>query len=290
MSTDGSRRRATVFTHRRPDDTAPSLRQLLELAQEAGVTLRFDREETAKHALGPAPGMELDAPVERDVEICFALGGDGTMLTALRRYAGTGVPVFGVNFGEIGFLAAVDRENATDGFARALRREYEVLSLPAIALSAAGGHWVAMNDVSIQRQPGKRVADLAYSVESAEIGRVRCDGLVICTPVGSTGYNLANGGPVMAWGVEGLGVSFIAPHSLTARALVVAPDDRVAIHNRSQEEPVDVAIDGRPVHVLEPGARIEASFADGRGCLAQLPGTTFYERLRQKFGRLATAP
>lgn len=289
MSGSGSRR-ATVFTHRRPDETAPALRQLLELARAAGVTLRFDREETAKHALAPAAGMELDAPVERDVEICFALGGDGTMLTALRRYAGTGVPVFGVNFGEIGFLAAVDRERAHDGFVQALGRDYEVLSLPAIALSAAGGHWVAMNDVSIQRQPGKRVADLAYSVESAEVGRVRCDGLVIATPVGSTGYNLANGGPVMAWGVAGIVVSFIAPHSLTARALVVAPTDVLSVHNRSQEEDVDVTIDGRPVCVLAPDEEITVRFKEAQGCLAQLPGTSFYSRLREKFGRLASAP
>ncbi|MHB8692368.1 MAG: NAD(+)/NADH kinase [Solirubrobacteraceae bacterium] len=283
-------RRATVFTHRRPSETAPALRRLLELGRDAGMTLRFDREETLKHSLEPEPGLELDAPVERDVEICFALGGDGTMLTALRRYAGTGVPVFGVNFGEIGFLAAVDRENAADGFKAALSGDFEVLSLPGIELSAAAGHWVAMNDVSIQRQPGKRVADLAYSVDSAEVGRVRCDGLVIATPVGSTGYNLANGGPVMAWGVEGLAVSFIAPHSLTARALVVAPSDRITVHNRSQEEPVDVAIDGRPVHVLDPGAKIEATFAGEQGALAQIPGTTFYGRLREKFGRLAVGP
>jgi NAD+ kinase len=285
-----SPRRATVFTHRRPAETAPALKELLALSREAGMVLRFDREETQKHGLAAEPGLELNAPVERDVEICFALGGDGTMLTALRRYAGTGVPVLGVNFGEIGFLAAVDRERAQEGFARALRREFEVLSLPGIALAAAGGNWMAMNDVSIQRQTGKRVADLAYSVESIEVGSVRCDGLVIASPLGSTGYNLANGGPVMAWGVEGLAVSFIAPHSLTARALVVAPTDRIAVQNRSQDEAVDVAIDGRPVHVLEPGARVEALFAGTQGALAQIPGTTFYGRLREKFGRLAQGP
>jgi NAD+ kinase len=164
------------------------------------------------------------------------------------------------------------------------------LALPGIELRAGEQRWIAMNDVSIQRQPGKRVADLAYSVGSDEIGRVRCDGLVIASPVGSTGYNLANGGPVMAWGVAGLAVSFIAPHSLTARALVVAPSESVAVHNRSLDEMVDVAVDGRPVHALGPGEMLEARFAAGRGALAQLPGTTFYARLRQKFGRLATGP
>src|SRR5204863_9124760 len=109
-----------------------------------------------------------------------------------------------------------------------------------------GRPWLAVNDVSMHRQPGKRVADLMYSVGSDEVGRVRCDGLVVATPAGSTGYNLANGGPVMAWGVEGFVVSFIAPHSLTARSLVVAPGDALTIFNRSQEEAVDITVDARP--------------------------------------------
>ena len=98
-----------------------------------------------------------------------------------------------------------------------------------------------------------------------EVGRVRCDGLVVSTPAGSTGYNLANGGPVMAWGVQGFVVSFIAPHSLTARTLVVAPGDRLRVDNRSQEEPVEVTVDGRPVCVLEAGESIEARFVDRPG-------------------------
>jgi NAD+ kinase len=163
-----------------------------------------------------------------------------------------------------------------------------VLSLPGITVSGSSGSWLAINDVSMHRQPGKRVADLAYAVGPHEIGRLRCDGLVVATPAGSTGYNLANGGPVMAWGVAGFVVSFIAPHSLAARPLVVAPDDALLVHNRSQEEPVDVTVDGRPVCVLPAAEQIEVSFAHDRGCLAQVAGTTFYERLREKFGRLAT--
>lgn len=279
---------ATVFTHRRPDETAPAVRELMRLAARAQVTLRFDAAETRKHGLAPGPGLELNSAVEGEADLCFALGGDGTILTALRTYAGTGVPVFAANFGEIGFLATVDREGATQGLAQAFAGEFEVLSLPGIALSGAAGNWVAMNDVSMHRQPGLRVADLSYAVGSDEVGRVRCDGLVVASPAGSTGYNLANGGPVMAWGVAGFVVSFIAPHSLTARALVVAPDDQLRIENRSREEPVDVTVDGRPVSVLEPGERVTAQFVDDQGHLAQLPGATFYGRMREKFGRLAT--
>ena len=223
-----------------------------------------------------------------DVDLCFALGGDGTILRGLRRYAGTGVPVFGVNYGEVGFLATVEREDARPAFERAFAREFDVLGLPGIAARVDSGEWIAINDVSVERQHGERVATLAYSVGDDEIGSVRCDGLVVATPAGSTGYNLANGGPVMAWGVEGMVVSFIAPHSLTARALVVAPGDTLAIDNSSDDEPVDVVVDGRPVAVLDAGGRLEARFVDNQGSLAQLAGVSFYRRLHQKFGRLAT--
>jgi NAD+ kinase len=283
-------RAATVFTHRRPDETADALRLLREIAQEQGAILRLDPEETRKHGLDPGPELELDAEVRLDVDICFAFGGDGTILHALRTYAGTSVPVFAINYGEIGFLATVDREEARSGLERAFAADFEVLALPGIEAFGRGRPWLAINDVSMHRQPGKRVADLMYSVDSDEVGRVRCDGLVVATPAGSTGYNLANGGPVMAWGVAGYVVSFIAPHSLTARALVVAPHDVLTVHNCSKEEPVDVTVDGRPACLLPADEQIEVRFAHASSHLAQIAGTSFYKRLREKFGRLTTAP
>jgi NAD+ kinase len=212
------------------------------------------------------------------------LGGDGSILRALRAYAGTGVPVFGVNFGEVGFLAAVEREDADEGIARALTGDFERIPLPGIEVD---GH-LGMNDVSLHRKPGLRVAHLSYSIGEDEVGRVRCDGLVVATPAGSTGYNLANGGPVLAWGVAGLVVSFIAPHSLTARSLVVAPGDLLTIHNRSHDEPADVTVDGRPVGELGAGQGIVVRLSSKHAVLAQLPGSSFYHRLREKFGRLAS--
>jgi NAD+ kinase len=280
-------RQFTVFTHRRPDDTREALEQLVQSAAAAGVTLRLDREETGKHPLAPGPGLALDAEALDDVELCMVLGGDGSILRALQRYARSQVPVFAINFGEIGFLATVERSEIETGIDRALRGDFELLRLPAIVLELPGGRQTAINDVAIHRKVGERVATLAYALDGEEAGSVRCDGLVVATPAGSTGYNLANGGPVMAWGVEGFVVSFIAPHSMTARALVVAPDDRITIYNRSRE-PLDVAVDGRPAGEIPAEEAIHASFERDVGTIAQLPGTSFYRRLREKFGRLAS--
>jgi NAD+ kinase len=279
---------ATVFTHRRPDETGAALAQLREAAAREGWTLRLSPEETRKHGLTPAPELVLDADLDRGAELCVVLGGDGTILHALRAYAGTRVPVFGVNFGEVGFLAAIDPDGVAAGIERALRGDFEVLTLPGIEVEAGTGSWLAMNDVSLHRQHGLRVADLQIDVAGDEVGRVRCDGLVVATPAGSTGYNLANGGPVMAWGVEGLAVSFIAPHSLTARSLVVAPQDSIRVRNRSREEPVELNTDGRPVCLLGPDEAVQARFRDGVATLAQRHGASFYHRLREKFGRLAS--
>lgn len=281
------RRTVTVLTHRQPDQTTEALDRLRTVAERMGVLLRFDPEETGKHGLVTDPGCVLcDAPASDDVDLCIVLGGDGTILRALRRYAGTSVPVFAMNFGQVGFLATLDPNESSDGFERALAGDFEVLTLPAIAIELPDGQQAAINDVSIHRKVGDRVAELAYGVGGEEVGNVRCDGLVVATPAGSTGYNLANGGPVMAWGVEGYVVSFIAPHSLTARALVVAPDDELAIHNRGRDD-VDISVDGRPVGDLGPGEMLTVRFVREAADLAQIPGSSFYRRLRDKFGRLA---
>ncbi len=283
----GPRRAATVLTHARPADTGAALRRVMEVAREEDTVLRFDADETAKHGLTPQDGIEVNAEISDDVELCIVLGGDGTILRALQRYSNTDVPVYAVNFGEIGFLATIERDELDGGLRRAFSGDFELLSLPAIVLDTPTGVVRAINDVAIHRKAGERVAELAYALDSEEVGSVRCDGLVVATPAGSTGYNLANGGPVMAWGVEGFVVSFIAPHSLTARALVVAPSDLLTIHNRSRG-PVDVAVDGRPLCEIEPGSAMDARFVDRAAILAQLPGSSFYRRLRDKFGRLAS--
>jgi NAD+ kinase len=169
----------------------------------------------------------------------------------------------------------------------ALAGELDVLELPGLIAAAADGDELAINDISFHRRHTGRVAELAYSVEGEQLGEVRCDGLVVATPAGSTGYNLANGGPVLAWGVEGYVVSFIAPHTLTARALVVAPDDVLTVTNRSRDEDVDMTTDGRTAYVLPRQQSISVRFEASCALLAQAPGASFYQRLREKFGRLA---
>jgi NAD+ kinase len=275
----------TVLTHTRPAETVAALRQLADVAAAAGVMLRLDAEETRKHPQAH-PAILGNAEVLYDVELCVTLGGDGTILRGLRTYARTSVPVFAVNFGEVGFLATVEPEDLPESFSTALSRDFDLLRLPAICIGPSDAREIAINDISIQRKIGERVAELSYAIGGEEVGNVRADGLVVATPAGSTGYNLANGGPVMAWGVEGMVVSFIAPHSLSARALVIAPADVLTLYNRSHRG-LDFSIDGRPAGEIPPNGSLDARFVGNVATLAQIHGSSFYRRLREKFGRLS---
>ena len=277
---------AALITHSHPPAATEAVGVAVSAATEAGWRLVATAEEIAKHDHA-ASAVERVEALPADPDLCLVLGGDGSILHALRRFAGTGVPVFGVNFGTVGFLAAVEREEAEAGIRHAFAGETETVELPALAIEVGDERRFAFNDVSFSRRPHDRVAELSYRIAGEEVGNVRCDGLVASTPAGSTGYNLANQGPILAWGVKGYVVSYISPHSLTARALVVAPGDVLSVGNAEGREPVDVAIDGAFACPLEPGASLDVGFADSVGRLAQLPGTSFYQRIREKFGHLA---
>jgi NAD+ kinase len=279
--------RITVLTHQYPEETSDAIGRLIDYATEAGVEVRLSEDESRKHGIEPRDGVVLGADLEGETDLVVVLGGDGTILTALRQFAGKKAPVFAINYGAIGFLSTIDHGGLEDGMQRALSGDYELLPMPALSASVEGSRRIGVNDISFHRRANARVAELEYLVEGEQLGRVRCDGLVVSTPVGSTGYNLANGGPVLAWGVEGYVVSFIAPHTLTARALVVAPSDTLTVENSSERDEVAISTDGRTVGRLGPGGRLSVSFSDDEVLLAQIPGSTFYHRFREKFGRLA---
>jgi NAD+ kinase len=281
-------RRVTILTHKNFEETGEGLRVIIGALVAAGIEVRLPPDEVEKHGIETSEGVVIGAdPTADGTDLAVVLGGDGTMLHAMRTFAGRGVPVFSFNFGTIGFLATVEKTEFDEGIQRVIHGDFDVLKLPALSIEVEGTTFLAVNDVSFHRRANNRVAELAYSVEGDELGQVRCDGLVASTPAGSTGYNLANGGPILAWGVEGFVVSFIAPHTLTARALVVATNAQLAVRNNSNSEPVDVTTDGRILCGLDPQQQMAIRFQHDQVLLAQKPGSSYYHRLREKFGRLA---
>ena len=222
-------------------------------ARPAGRS-RFTPEESRSTARGRRGRRCSTRPSRDDTDLCVVLGGDGTILRPARVRGDAACR----SSPSTSARSASWRRSSPDGSRRASaarsRASSTCSSCPAIAVTPGG-------DAGSRSTTSPSTAARAGAWRSSPIGRGRAarracaaTGSSVATPAGSTGYNLANGGPVLAWGVEGYVVSFIAPHTLTARALVVAPRRRARGHNRSREERSTWSVDGRPVCALAPRA------------------------------------
>jgi NAD+ kinase len=216
-------------------------------------------------------------------DIAVVLGGDGTMLRALQRYLGAGVPVLGVNFGRVGFLTSVAGEALETGLRRVFAGEYVVSSLSTLEVEAGGEEAVAVNDVVAASATLGRMVELEWAIGGESLGQVPCDGIICSTPAGSTAYNLSNGGPVLVWGLDAMAVTFVAPHSLHARPLVVPRHSVLEIWNRTPDVGLTVIVDGHHVVELGDGGRAGVRLGERSALLATLPEATFFRRYRETF-------
>jgi NAD+ kinase len=245
---------------------------------------RVDVEEAVARVRGVArsAGVPLvDDP--REAELAIALGGDGTILRTLGKLLGSHVPVIGVNFGRVGFLASIMPDRLEHDLARVFRGEYRVVELPTLEVDLNGASHVAVNDVVATSSTLGRMVELAWAVGGEDLGTVPCDGMICATPSGSTAYNLSNGGPVLVRGLDALAVTFIAPHSLHARPLVVPRGLEVSVANTTADVPCTVLVDGRRVGEMAPAGEIAVHLGEQRSLLATLPETTFFVRYRETF-------
>ena len=267
-----------MITHGKPPTIGPALARLEKVAREAGVELLLPDEEVEKHGVG-----ELDQDLS-GAEIAVVLGGDGTMLRALQRFLGSDIPVIGVNFGRVGFLASIQPNELESGLARVFSGDYRVVQLTTLAVATQGTHGAAVNDVVVLSGIKGRMVELSWALGGEDLGVQPCDGMICSTPSGSTAYNLSNGGPVLVRGLDAMAVTFIAPHSLHARPMVVPRGLDLEIRNRTPDVPASVLVDGHALADVSVGEPITIRLGDQRTLLAMLPEATFFRRYRETFG------
>ncbi len=218
-----------------------------------------------------------------EADLAVVLGGDGTMLRALHRFLGTDVPVMGVNFGRVGFLSAMQREQMEEGLRRAFAGEYRIVQLPTLAVDVDGIEGVAINDVVCATSAIGRMVELAWAVGGEDLGVQPCDGVICASPTGSTAYNLSSGGPVLVWGIDAMAVTFVSPHSLHARPLVVPRGLELVVRNETRNAAAKVIADGVALGELGRGREARVRLGDRHGLLALLPEMTFFHRYRATF-------
>jgi NAD+ kinase len=271
-------RRAVVLTHGRAATIGPALERVQATAAAAGVELLYPDEERVKHDLPP------DGDGTTRADLAVVLGGDGTMLRALGRFLEAPLPVIGINYGRVGFLASIEPESLEADLTRVFAGEYRVVELPTLDAMVGSDTAVAVNDVVAASSSLGRMVELEWAIGGEDLGRQPCDGLICASPSGSTAYNLSNGGPVLVWGLDALALTFVAPHSLHARPIVVPRGADVVIANRTPDVAVSVLVDGHVFHELPPDGRVTIRLGERRSLLATLPEATFFSRYRETFG------
>lgn len=243
----------------------------------------------AEHA-GVAPGVK-DVPPEElaaSIDVLVVLGGDGTLLHGAALVGEAGVPILGVNLGRLGFLVPFDPGAAREAIAGALRGELPVEERMRLRVllhpAAAGGPPIekfALNDAVISQSAMARLIELRASLDGQRITVYKADGLIVATPTGSTGYNLAAGGPILPPGQGAMAITPICPHTLTNRPLVVSAKSVVEVELAAESGSVMLTVDGQWAHPLEPGGRVAISRAD-RNLKLYRSDKTYFEILRSK--------
>ena len=226
------------------------------------------------------------AELGRRSDLVVSLGGDGTMLRALRLADGHRAPVLGVNLGKLGFLAEVDVPDVPAALTAIDEKEFT--TEPRLAVDAILGEQVvtAFNDVALVRFPGLATAAVAVRAAGHPFVSYAADAVVVATPTGSTAYSFSAGGPIVSPAVEALLVTPAAPHSAYNRGLVLSIQDSLALEVLPSSGRLAVEVDGQVAANVEPGDQVELRPRPAAAHVVRLGRTTFYERARRKL-RLA---
>jgi NAD+ kinase len=218
----------------------------------------------------------------RRSDLVVSLGGDGTMLRAMRLADGHPAPVLGVNLGKVGFLAEVDVPDLPAALTSVDAKEFTVE--PRLAVDAVIGDQVvtAFNDIAVVRFPGRPTAKVAVLAGGHPFVSYAADAIVVATPAGSTAYSFSAGGPIVSPSVEALLVTPAAPHSAYNRGLVLSVHDSLALELLPDSGELALEVDGQVAAQLIPGDRIQLKPRPGAASVVRFGRTTFYERARRK--------
>ncbi len=215
-------------------------------------------------------------------DLIVSLGGDGTMLRAMRLADGHGVPVLGVNLGRLGFLAEIDIPELPAALSAIDHREFSAESRLAVDAEIDGQTLTGFNDIAVVRVPGQGSARVGLLVAGSPFVSYAADAVVVATPTGSTAYSFAAGGPIMSPAVEALLVTPAAPHSAYNRGVVLSMRDTLALDVLPSSGRLAIEVDGQVARYVGAGDRIELRARPGAAQVIRLGGTTFYERARRK--------
>lgn len=229
--------------------------------------------------------------VSQEIDCVIVLGGDGTLLQAVTDLAEREIPFLGINLGTLGFLAEVNKSGIEDALEQLMRDDYEIENRMMLLGRSYGGQGLkdearALNDVVITRKGSLQIINFNIYVNGEFLHRYYADGMIVCTPTGSTGYNLSAGGPIVEPRANLIVFSPICPHTMNSRSIVLSPEDKITVEieqgRDGDRQEVEAIFDGCHRVTLQTGERIEIQKSEKTTEIVKLSRMSFLEVLHRK--------
>lgn len=246
---------------------------------------RAPTEDFAEQLTGVIEGLgaKVVTGPEAEPDMVLAVGGDGTMLAAVRRSVAWDIPVLGFNLGTLGFLTAAEPSELQTVVRRLVSGDYETEERTTVSASIGAATAVGINDVVVEKIDSTRLVNLDVVIDGSPFVSYRADGLIVATPTGSTAYSFSAGGPLVDPRVDALVMTPVASHSLFDRALVLPASSEIEI-TVSRDRHVKVNVDKSDLGQLEAGETVTIRRGSVPARFVRLGATSFAGLVREKFG------
>ena len=262
-------------------DCAGSMALISDWARGRGAQV-FGLTEDLARIDGPAVAVEPESLAGR-TDLVVSLGGDGTMLRAMRLVRHSMVPVLGVNLGRLGFLAEIDPPDLAEALSAIDENRFSVEPRSGVQATFGSTDTAAFNDIALVRIPGRgSIAAVALRVEGNPFVRYAADAVIVATPTGSTAYSFSAGGPIVSPNAEGMLVTPAAPHSAFNRALFLSNGEKLALDVLPTSGELAVEADGIVVGHVRPGDTVDLTILPAAARVVRLGRTTFYQRAQRR--------
>lgn len=276
---------AGILSKPKSEEAARIVPELIRWLSQHGVATRLDRE-TAGYSESPGAGIPREL-VPDGTELLIVLGGDGTLLSAARAVRGRNIPIFAVNLGSLGFLAAIKLEEMYPQLECVLRGDLAVDRRRMLLTELwREGKLVAsydgLNDMVLAKAEIARMIDLQVHVDGSFVCVYKADGLIVATPTGSTAYSLSAGGPIVFPSVSALSITPICPHMLTNRPVIVPDQSVIETTVLGTDLTTYLTIDGQVGELLKKGDRVVCRRSEHSISLVRPPTLLFFDVLREK--------
>lgn len=277
-----------IFPNLKKSSIVETLQWIVQFLTEKGIKVLLSDQIATELGFGGL-GCPEDLMKER-INVAITLGGDGTLLSAVRKISPGSIPIFGINMGRLGFLTEVEVPQMHYYLEKLINGQYSVerrLMLDAVIRRNSEEIFIssALNDIVITKANYSRMIELSLEINDQAVAAFSADGLIIATPTGSTGYSLSAGGPIVHNALNVLLITPICPHTLSSRPLIVSPDEEITVVTGGTADDIVLTVDGQVVEKLQSNDKVFIRKSPNTAMFIKFGHKSYYQTLRTKLWR-----